>query len=366
MVVFLKNPILTLCLIISIVSCSENQKSGKTGNIEIRESNRNFTLKKLRTITLASDSDSKHGSFTSFIAVNEKMDKIALYDHLQERIVVADSNGQNISFYGKKGRGPGEFINVTMFDFDEENRIVAYDDSRKHITIFQKDGEVFNSFKFDVKKMYFPVGRNILTHNNKIFIGVIDTKKMQKPWKSPAVTVMDYTGKLIKHIGSHDPFLRESTVYWMYPFFDINKGENNLVMVNESSFKVQEFDIETNSRMAYFGKKPQNFLITDKETHSGASREELNSISRDMSFPSGIFIHENFIYFYFINLTKKWHQEKRLNDRNHFLAIYNIESEKLLYEMPLPGALLAFKKNYFYILGNQNPNNFQIDIYKFQ
>jgi len=66
---------------------------------------------------------------------------IYINDWDRKRIQKFDPNGDYLLTIGRKGRGPGEFINAWVPRFDKDGNIYVYDMANRRISFFMKQGE---------------------------------------------------------------------------------------------------------------------------------------------------------------------------------------------------------------------------------
>ncbi|MDX9697590.1 MAG: 6-bladed beta-propeller [Bacteroidales bacterium] len=112
-------------------------------------------------------------------------DKIYLQDKFQ-KLLMFNANGRFLSSIGKKGRGPGEFLELRDFDIDNDGNIYILDFLKIHK--YSGDGTFLTSFKYHFTKkepMYFVPLQFVLTHNERFLI-----------WGGSAGIKADFTGKL--------------------------------------------------------------------------------------------------------------------------------------------------------------------------
>jgi len=72
-----------------------------------------------------------------------------------KNIYVFNRDGKFINKIIQKGRGPGEIIELTDFDIDEQGNIYAYDNRQKKIILFSIHGDVLGEFKVPVRFLEF-------------------------------------------------------------------------------------------------------------------------------------------------------------------------------------------------------------------
>lgn len=72
---------------------------------------------------------------------------IFISDWDQRRILIFDSKGRYIRSFGRRGQGPGEFLNISRVQFDENERPYIVDNLQRRITYFDKNGRILKEQK---------------------------------------------------------------------------------------------------------------------------------------------------------------------------------------------------------------------------
>ncbi len=73
---------------------------------------------------------------------------IYVNDRDRQRIQKFDPQGQYLVTIGRKGRGPGEFVNAWNPRFDREGNLYVFDLSNRRISFFTKEGEYLRQISF--------------------------------------------------------------------------------------------------------------------------------------------------------------------------------------------------------------------------
>lgn len=110
------------------------------------DDSQNLKIQNLRTIDFESDNKNKNGLFfgqIKGIAVDND-GNIYVSDAMQQTIFKLDSEGKLIQKIGRRGRGPGEFLELgKIFIFDDE--LLAFDPMQFKIEVFDLDGEAIQA-----------------------------------------------------------------------------------------------------------------------------------------------------------------------------------------------------------------------------
>jgi len=99
-------------------------------------------------LSLCEDTKNEQALLGKIAYVNVDADgNIFITDWDQRRILIFDSNGRYIRSFGRRGQGPGEFLNVSRVQFDENERPYVVDILQRRITYFDKDGRILKERK---------------------------------------------------------------------------------------------------------------------------------------------------------------------------------------------------------------------------
>lgn len=85
---------------------------------------------------------------------------IFLLDQSNSSIKIFDSHGKYVRQFGKKGKGPGEFIFPTIIRSGPKNEIVIYDMSLRNFNVFSKIGRYLQTHNFGKMVENFYINKN--------------------------------------------------------------------------------------------------------------------------------------------------------------------------------------------------------------
>ncbi len=111
-------------------------------------------------------------------------DRYYLLDNNQ-MLFTFDQNGLFISKIGNRGRGPGEYNDITDFDIDNESNAYLWDNSKRKMQIFSTKGKRIKEIQFDINFTNFRLisDHQILAYcnrYNKKQIAIIDMTKRKR------------------------------------------------------------------------------------------------------------------------------------------------------------------------------------------
>lgn len=119
-----------------------------------------------------------------------KIDKIKIYNNkyyfldinITNRLYLYEDNGKFVKTIGRKGKGPGEYIQLMDFDVDKYGNVYLYDNGKKNLIVFDNYGKFIKEIK--LKSRFFE-------------FALIDDETL-------AVYNCFNKGKVIAHIGKYN------------------------------------------------------------------------------------------------------------------------------------------------------------------
>lgn len=351
-----------LCI---IFSCS-NQDYDHFYESDKRD--KDFILDKVREMIIKPHSPDSNiiGRLRTRFAVNRDNNLFAFYDEIARQFLITDKEGFIKSVISGKGKGPGEVVKAGGFDFDEEDRLVVYDEGQIRITVFNLNGEIVQTSKME-NTDYSMGGRKLFISGTEIYTDVINQNylgDLQNAWQSDLIGVYDYDGKLVNTMGKYDPLIKEAMSYVVFPVINIDYQDHLILSAHSSGYTIQLYDLRDGERIAWFGTKTSNFNESEEYISSYQSRQKIKEQSIGISFTSSVHSTSEFIVLHFENLTKSFFENNNFNDKDVFVAIYDKESYDSYGDISLPYALGNIFDDQFYLIENDNPDNYTIGIYE--
>ncbi len=103
--------------------------------------------------------------YPKFICVDED-NNIYIAEALELSIKVFNKNGKYIKSIGRRGRGPGEFLDITLMSIIDK-KIIVFDNFAAKIVIFNTKGKLLREVKYTYDKILWPrsinkLGKNLL------------------------------------------------------------------------------------------------------------------------------------------------------------------------------------------------------------
>lgn len=285
-------------------------------------------------------------------------------------IRVFDKNGKFIRNIGRRGRGPGEFLDLTLFTINSNDELLVFDNFMFRITYFSLDGNYKKEIKYSPSIINWPRSILQLKDDNYLLSYYLGNESnLFFLWDKNFV-------KRVASIGEeyfderNDIELKESLFYSFFPNYAASKGDYLAVTKNFYNGVVYLFQYLNGS--VKFLKRISGYSIN--KTAYSKSHEKNSDLKHDISisyfnkkFQANIHSKSLGIFFLkngtLINFTK--HEAgkeiifgyEKYDRQFKFLGYYQIEKTKITNEnrrMLLFGIEVAHKdfEDNFYLIDN--------------
>lgn len=349
-----------------LASCSsENYKNFH----ESSHVNKNLTLERVDELILSNPSGDQHaiGKLRFKFVSNKDNSLFAFYDEIKRRFLITDKKGVIQSILSGKGKGPGEIVKAGGYNFDEQNRLIVFDQGQMRITIFNLNGKVIKNAEIENTDYSMGGARELYAFEGRIYSDIIDKTflgDLKEAGKSELVGVYNYDGKLVDTIGKYDPSVKEAKSYLIFPIIHVDFENRLLVSAHSNSFRIQMYNLNTQNRVTWFGAKTPHFKESDEYISPYLPRHEIIKKSIGVSASAGIYLLSNYVVLYFENLTKSFFETSYFNDKESYMSIYDKKSYDCYGEIALPYVLGNISGDKFYLIEDDNPANYTIGIYE--
>ncbi len=135
----------------------------------------------------------------------DKLQNIYVVDGGNNRIMKYDSAGIFIQQIGRAGQGPGELLDPSDLDFDEEGFIYITNKGNNRIEIFTPKGSYFHSFKIHPSITSY--------HHASIAVGSHGEIFLNLPTAGYLVTVFSKNGERLRQFGTIKSFATPLETY---------------------------------------------------------------------------------------------------------------------------------------------------------
>lgn len=354
-------------LILIVVSCSNKRDSD--GFYKSPLVNKKLDLQKTDQFTIQPESDSDHtiGKIRFTFATSQDGNLHAFYDEIKSQFVITNSKGEIQQIISKLGKGPGEILKAEGFNFDEQNRLVVHDQNQRMIKIFSLNGEVISHSRPE-ESFFYLRGRNLLLNGEKIFASTMDQRLVgnlrEEAHKSKLAVVYDYEGRLVDTIGTYDPTVKQTKSYNLFSIINADFNDNRLISSQYYNFRIQIFDLKTYERLAWFGRKTPNFKVGDEYISPSLPIEKIQEKAVGRSSAVSVHPLSDYIVLYFETLTESFFKTENFNDKQPYIVIYDNRTYACYGEVALPFALGNVADDKFYLIEDDNPDNYTVGIYE--
>jgi hypothetical protein len=169
-------------------------------------------------------------------------DRIYAADSYARNLVVHDRNGHAIAKVGYRGRGSGEYANLSYFDVDNQGRIHLIDGNQDRLMIYDAD------YKFlEAKDLPFEVDIIKCMPDGGYLLGLSSWDSSQYGGTRIVRTTSDLT--VVDKIGKYDKELTDDNV-WLsdYYFIEMPKGifyhkslDENVYLLDKNGEIIQQY-----------------------------------------------------------------------------------------------------------------------------
>jgi hypothetical protein len=210
------------------------------------------------------------------INVDEK-GNIYAFDLQEGRIEVYDKKGKLVRKFGRKGQGPGEFLNPIFLSISPQNNLFTFDLQLRRIQVFDRQGNLLNiqdfppligipkSFKFDSKI-------NLYIHHAKS-VGKTGEKEKLKQ----GVVFIDYLSKFNSNFEKLSDIYKFNNEFWkkssegktfflVHPnifYYQIDKNDN-LYLGHSSKYEILVY-FWTGKLKKIIKKKARPIRVTNRD-----------------------------------------------------------------------------------------------------
>lgn len=330
----MKNYSLFFLLICFLVSCTAIKKEDMP--VEL------ITTKKLNLDEKTQEN--LHRMYTS-VAVSLSGEELAFSNYLSPiNIVITNLDGEFVETIGSEGRGPKEIQSARFFGFDQNNNIVVLDKAGAFFKIFDRKTEQVSSFEYKVSNGVSIESRILEMCNDKWYLAI---QQLGKPTNVdvPTIAVYDSIFTLKDSFGGYDPFFGGRHGIMRETQITLDCDSEVIYTIQAKTPFIQAFSIKERSLQGNTEVVPPSFMLSDKFITMVTSPSEMSRyMTEEQSLSLKIGQSDNYIYHIFRNDRNNSSIHPNLNDRDHFIAVYDKSNLKYIGEKKLPGAVLGFTK----------------------
>lgn len=206
-------------------------------------------------------------------AYNDSM--LIIVNQVERQLLLVDNEGRILKAVGEAGGGPGEFMDITCFAVSSLGSIYLYDHLQQRFTIFDSNGKLLKIF--GLKTPGIQVRHIVIDKNQMIFVHHPPSKEY------PAfISVFDSNGTFVKNLRSGVDWAY--TNYYLRGFLDgdlMITRNGDIIESNDFSYRIYVGD--TMDKFRAVGEKPSGYK--DPPVIEIDSPEEYMKVAVKLSTP---------------------------------------------------------------------------------
>ena len=229
-------------------------------------------------------------------------------DYKEGNVKIYENNGKFIGSFGRKGQGPGEFVDPYSCFFNRDGgNFCVLDLSLKKIFFYERKGKT--QFK-RIKEIFFPWGGNdFQMGNNKLFISGYKCDRDSNPFDLYYIDLTNNqtTFLLPSYYKYGLQSYREYEIFYkrkkdipsigIWASFDI-QGDD-IYFAWEGDLRIIKLNIKSGA-MTFFGKKTPNYVkpYASKKIHEAFLTRDFNSVRSErskMSYVRNVFTSSKYV-----------------------------------------------------------------------
>lgn len=169
---------------------------------------------------------------------------------------------------------------------------------------------------------------------------------------------MNTNGETNQIFGSYDSLANNGTQGSSFPaYLAFDEPSKTIYVAQSNSYIIQGWNIETTERTLYIDTKPINYKNPENPIPKELPREEIIKRVTGNSYTNAVFKTSEFVALSFNTLPAP------SEEAHFFISLYD-NSGKYLGDKKLPNKLLNIINNKLFIVSDENPANYTIEIYE--
>lgn len=361
----------SLILIILIIfnSACQNEYKSKKQEFNFDKSDNVEIIKKwIYGFSIEPTPDIHIDRASDVVAFNSSEDKMAWINQDKNQVFVTDTTGAHLFHFGSRGQGPEEFLEISGIGFNENDEIIVFDAKQNMFKNFGDDGILKSVNSGFIEDGISLMSRRLHYHNDMLISAVIDMQYASPNsfWHSDTAAIFDEEYNFVKSFGTYDSTLIESSYLYTFPIVTVDKEQNALFISHRKIPFIQVYELDSGERIGRFGMRSPSFKMPDDEADISDPLHLRRQKNLNQSFVEENFISEDYFFFHFANANEDLLNYGDIFMRDSYLNIfeknepYNFLGEVALQSIPL----YISDNNRVFVLSDDNPDNFQIEVYE--
>lgn len=253
-------------LAIAMMGCNSGKRSNGDSIINVDfKSFKQFEFSKIekevikekKYINLSADNEAFLFNRIDNIKIHNN--RIFIQDERTKKLLVFDMKGKGITKVGSHGRGPGEFLNLSDFDIDNDGYIYVIDGQQDKMNVYRPD------YSF-LKTMPFVFETDIIKclANKNLLLG-LSSWNTESKYK---LLVTDTLLNPVNHYFEYDEYVNDN--FWLFSYF-FTESDNRILYNRPVDNHVHIFttkgDWEKTLYFDFGSRNVPNMAKKDIETH---------------------------------------------------------------------------------------------------
>lgn len=304
-----------------------------------------------------------HRMYTDIVS-NPKAQEIAFSNYTSPiSVIITDYEGKFVEQIGQEGRGPKEILSARYLGFDNQQNLVILDKSGAFFKHFNRTTKEVDVYESPVKQGVTVTTRNLKMCGNRWYLGIQLLAKSPRP-TVPIIGVFDNKFNMVDTLGGYDPFFQGRDGIMKGTVIKVDCEGKRVYTTHAKVPYIQVYSIEDGKRIGHTTNIPASFMLSDKFiTMVSNPREMTRYLSEEQSMSLNLSYTDKYIYHVFRNERNTYARRRKLNNSDHFAAVYDKKSLEYLGEVKLPGAVLG-STNEGELIVLKNQQTFEIQFVK--
>jgi len=367
----MKTIIFLFCFLIAGCSGTKEDQIDQNGNTEqaivsVRTeiaTNKRASIRYIDSIFLQEDENNYIGLFWNLLK-SESL--LFIPDWISRDIKVYNENGEMKYIIGRKGGGPGEFMDVRGGIACVNDTLYIIDIMLKRLNMFATDGYYLDSYPLPATIDYTGIAAELLVIDNSIILPIYENKyvPMTEYHKSRTIAFLNKQGDIQNLFGKQPDEYSQFDMYMPSTSITIDDN-NNIYQISRASPVIHKYNSRGDLIMR-FGITGGNFKEISFNYYPGMPREEIEKLGLKRSYSSTVYwLPSGHIVHGYQNITEESQLKRDPMFHERFLQVYTDDGIHIPSDIPLPGVLLTVDEDgLLYILTDHTPGNRIIDVYE--
>lgn len=265
-------------------------------------------------------------------------------------IVVTDYDGKFVEKIGKEGRGPDEVMRTRNFGFDGDGNLVILDKPSSFFKSYDRLTGDVHSFEYPIQQGIHVTSRNLEYCNDKWYLAIQLLGRAPYP-SVPIVGVFNEQFSVVDTLGGYDPFFDGRSSISQEPVINVDCSNNRIYTGHSKTPYIQVYSMDNHELIGRTKEIPPMFMLSEKFiTMVTNPTEMIRFQTEEQSLSLMIETNDKYIFHVYRNDNYTKMGNRYLNERDHYVAVYNKENLSYIGSVKVPGAILGSAKDGYLIM----------------